>query len=591
MTDGAVTATTTSPATSPTPKRGWTPAFLRTIARSPLAMIGIIWLVILTVSVVAAGWIAPYDPLQQDLRNVLALPSLEHWLGTDSLGRDILSRLLWGGQDALLGAVEVVLVATVIGVPIGVVAGFVGGWFDALANRLADLLFSLPAVIVMLALAAVFGTSTSITMAGLGVLISAVYLRLARASTLAVRRELYVDAARVSGISTTRIIFGHILPNVVGPLIVQSSLTLGSALLLQAGLGFLGLGPVPPAPSWGAMVNEASQYLNQQPWLMVPSGFILIFTILAVNLIGDALRDGDGERQRASMLASIRTRARSRGSRVARAMPAESTEVVLDVRDIVISFPSGEGATDVVRGASFSVRRGETVGLVGESGSGKTMSALAILGLIPHPGVVTSGEIVFHGRDLVTATEAEFAALRGRGIGFISQEPMLALDPSFSVGSQLIAPLRRHRGLSRSEARTAALALLDEVGIRSPATVMKSFAHQLSGGMAQRVAIAIALTGNPDLLIADEPTTALDVTVQADILDLLRSLQAEHGMSILLVTHDLGVVADMCSRAVVMQHGAIVESAAIDDLFEDPQHEYTRSLIAATPNLIEERSS
>jgi peptide/nickel transport system permease protein len=420
-------------------------------------------------------------------------------------------------------------------------------------------------------------------MAALGFLLSASYVRLARASTLAVRNELYIDAARVSGISRGAIIFGHVLPNVLGPIIVQSSLTLGAAFLVQAGLGFLGLGPTPPSPTWGGMIADASTYLVQQPWLMVPPGAVLVLTILAVNVIADSLRDGDGIRQRASLLQ------RAEATSTSATAETENGDALLRIDGIEIGFPSDGGMKSVVRGATFDIRPGETVGLVGESGSGKTMTALAILGLLPYPGRVTGGSISFRGRNLVGMPERELAALRGSRIGMISQEPMVALDPSFTVASQLIAPLRRHRGLSRSVARTAARELLGRVGIPRVDAVMSSFPHELSGGMAQRVAIAIALTGEPDLLIADEPTTALDVTVQAGILDLLRLLQAETGMAIILVTHDLGVVADSCSRAVVMQDGMIVESALVEDLFARPQHAYTRQLIEATPSLLDRK--
>lgn len=560
-------------------------AVLRQLRRNPLAIAGFAWLVVIVVACVGAPFWHLADPLAQDLQHTLSLPSGAHLLGTDALGRDVLSRLLFGGQDALLGAVEVVVVALVIGVPIGVMAGYSGGWFDAAAARFADLLFSLPGIVVLLAVSAVFGNSTVIAMAAFGVLLSASYLRLARASTLAVRNELYVDAARVSGISRFAIVFGHVLPNVVGPLIVQSSLTLGAAFLIQAGLGFLGLGPTPPAPTWGGMIADASTYLIQQPWLMVPSGAVLILTILSVNIIGDALRDGDGQRQKFSLLRTAPSSATSAP------VPAMEPSSVLEVRDLVVSFTDGETTTDVVAGIDFTVARGETVGLVGESGSGKTMTALAVLGLLPYPGRVSAGQIVFEGRDLVQLPEKEFARFRGARIGMISQEPMVALDPTFTVAHQLIAPLRRHRSLSRAGARAAAADLLARVGIPRVDTVLRSYPHELSGGMAQRVAIAIALAGEPDLLIADEPTTALDVTVQAGILDLLRSLQRELGMSIILVTHDLGVVADTCSRAVVMQNGRIVESASIEDLFARPRHPYTRQLIDATPSLVTVGSS
>lgn len=560
---------------------------LARLIRSPLGLASLIWLAVLVLVCVFAPVLPLSDPLSQQLLSALHLPSAAHPLGTDSLGRDILSRIAWGGRDALLGALEAVAVALVIGVPLGVIAGYAGGWFDQVAGRFADVLFALPALIILLSLAAVAGTSTSVSMASLGVIYSASYLRLARASTRAVRNELYVDAARVSGISRASIVFGNVLPNTVGPLVIQSTLTFGAALLIQASLGFLGLGPPPPAPSWGAMTSEASMYLVQQPWLMVPSGSILILTILAVNLIGDELRDEGTTAVKSSVLKrAASTRPVEQAAR--QAVEADHDGVVLRVENLTVSFdPDGSPQANVVDHVSLTVSRGETLGLVGESGSGKTMTALAVLNLLPYPGAITEGRIIFEGTDLVGLSEKDMSRIRGRRIGMVSQEPMIALDPSFTVRSQLVAPLRRHKQLSRADARREAISLLKLVGILDPDVVLRKYPHELSGGMAQRVAIAIALSADPALLIADEPTTALDVTVQAGILDLLRSLQLRLGMAVILVTHDLGVVADSCSRAVVMQQGRIVESAPVDDLFERPQQRYTQQLLAATPSLIE----
>lgn len=555
--------------------------FLRRVYRAPLAAAGAIWLVVLAVASFAAPILPLRDPLQQNLAIALQGPSAEYWLGTDALGRDILSRVLWGGQGALLGSLEAVVVAIVLGVTFGVLAGFRGGWLNALANRTAELIFALPAMVVLLALAAVLGTNIIASMAAFGVLVSASYLRMAQTSTQAVRSELYVDAAKVAGLSTPRIVFGHVLPNVVGPIIVMSSLTFGAALLVQASLGFLGLGPPPPSPTWGGMIAEASTYIYRQPWLLVPTGVILALTILAANLIGDTLRDGDGKRQRFSLLK------RQPSTSTVPAQAVDSAGRLLEVRDLGITFSTDDSESKVVDGISFGIDRGEIVAVVGESGSGKTMTALGIIGLLPFPGHVCDGSIEFDGVNISSLPPAKMAAYRGQRIGMISQEPMMALDPCFTVASQLTAPIRRHRRVGRSAAKAVARNLLEEVGLRNIDAVMKSYPHQLSGGMAQRVAVAIALAGEPELLIADEPTTALDVTVQAGILDLLRSLQERTGMAIMFVTHDLGVVADIASRAVVMEHGRIVETASIDDLFDAPSHPYTRALIAATPSLIE----
>jgi peptide/nickel transport system permease protein len=574
-----------------TPRRS-AAQFLRSarVLRDPFAVGSILWLVLIAVLSFGAALLPLADPLQTDLSQAFQLPSAAHLLGTDSLGRDVLSRLLHGGQEALAGAALAVVVALVLGGTIGVVAGYYGGWVNALASRFADLIFSLPAVVVLLALAAVFGANTAVSMTSFGVLLSASYLRLAQTATLAVRSELYVDAAKVMGLSAPRIIFGHVLTNVAGPLIVQTSLTFGAALLVQAALGFLGLGAPPPAPDWGGMISEASQFIYLQPWLLVPTGIVLSLTILAANLLGDSLRDGNAARRKPSVLARARA--------AVDAVPDTATEQtshdagrLLEVEGLTVSFPGEHGDVDVVSDVSFSVAPGETLALVGESGSGKTMTALAVLGLLPYPGRIRRGAVRFAGSDLARVDEKVLASLRGSDIAMISQEPMVALDPCYTVRSQLTAPLRRHRRLSRSAAADAAARLLVDVGLGEHVDkVLTSYPHQLSGGMAQRAAIAIALAGSPRLLIADEPTTALDVTVQAGILDLLRTLSRSHELAVILVTHDLGVVADIADRAVVMEKGRIVEVQPVLELFAHPREDYTRALIAATPSLLDEET-
>jgi peptide/nickel transport system permease protein len=240
---------------------------------------------------------------------------------------------------------------------------------------------------------------------------------------------------------------------------------------------------------------------------------------------------------------------------------------------------------------SLTVRRGEILGLVGESGSGKTQTAFALLGLMPALATLTADGLAFDGHDLRELGRAARNSLRGRRIGYVPQEPMSNLDPSFRIGSQLVEPIRQHLKLSARQARERALGLLDRVGIADPARVFASYPHQISGGMAQRVLIAGAVSCDPDLLIADEPTTALDVTVQAEVLDLMRSLQRERQMGMILVTHDLGVVADLCDRVAVMQTGRIVETAPAAQLFADPQHPYTKMLLESTLEGAEPRNS
>ncbi|CAN5415443.1 dipeptide/oligopeptide/nickel ABC transporter permease/ATP-binding protein [soil metagenome] len=552
--------------------------YVRKVMATPTAVLGLAWLLAVIAAALFAPYLSAYSPTANDLSATFQLPSWAHPLGTDQLGRDILARLMFGAGEALLGSLLAVAVAVVIGLPLGLLAGYYGGATAALSLRFADLVLTIPSIIVLLAVLAVFGNKMHLAMIALGIMLSAGFLRLSNSTTQGVARELFVDAARVFGVADLRILLRHVLPNMIGPIVVQASMTLGIALLLQSGLSFLGLGVAPPNPSWGQMVAEASMQVYTQPWMMVPAGGAIALTTLAFNFIGDAARDSLPQAQRGSMLASTRVAPKSAKSDAILAM---GDEHVLSVRNLEVSVPGAEPhKAKLVKGVSFDVPRGSTVGLVGESGSGKTLTALSILGLLPQPLTITGGSVLFDGRDFAGADDEGYRGIRGRRIALVSQEPMVALDPCFKVKTHLRGPLMGIRGLSRREADAEAMELLKTVGMRDPKKVFESYPHQLSGGMAQRVAIAWALAGKPDLLIADEPTTALDVTVEAGILDLLRELQAKFGMSIILVTHDLGVVADICDHVIVMRDGQIVEQAPVEQLFATPHHPYTRSLLS-----------
>jgi peptide/nickel transport system ATP-binding protein len=263
---------------------------------------------------------------------------------------------------------------------------------------------------------------------------------------------------------------------------------------------------------------------------------------------------------------------------------------LLRVSDLVVEFSTENGIVRAVDGVSFDIFPNETVGIVGESGCGKTVSGLSILRLIPSPpGRIVSGQISFLGRDLITLSDAEIRKIRGHDISMIFQEPMTALNPVFTIGNQMIDVLKRHRGLTRQQARAGAIEMLDKVGISAPADRIDEYPHQLSGGMRQRVMIAMALSCDPKLLIADEPTTALDVTTQAQVLEQINRLQEEFHMSVILITHDLGVVAETCQRAIVMYCGRVVENTPIDQLFSAPQHPYTGGLLKAIPQVRDKR--
>lgn len=573
------------------------PALWRRVVRRPMAIGSLAFLVAVAASSLAASRIAPYDPLESDHAAILSGPSAAHLLGTDTLGRDVLTRLLHAGDSALGLALVAVVVAVVLAVPVGVFAGLVRGWADAVATRVADVLLAVPGIVVLLMVLALFDQNMAAAMVALGMIFAPGLLRVARAAAISVSQEPYIAAARVSGLNQAQIAFRHVLPRVVGPILVNLSVIAGSALLTQTGLNFLGLGVNPPSPSWGGMVADASAAMEMNRWLLVPTGGIVALSVIALVLLGDAIRDVTAERW--SGAPDTRRRAAppvtppddvQDGARRAPGPGAETDDPVIRVENLTVALPSrraGGGWDVVVENVSFSLGRGETLGLVGESGCGKTLTCLALLGLLPAGGRVTGGRVMIDGADTGTMTRQDRSRLRGSTIAFISQDPMAALDPNFTVGSQIGEAVRVHSGRDRRSARARTLALLEQVRIPDAARAARLYPHQLSGGMAQRVSIAVALAGEPSVLIADEPTTALDVTVQAEVLRLLTGIQRETGMAMLLISHDWGVVADTCGRCLVMYAGEIVEMGSVAGLLDRPLHPYSEGLLAADPHVSE----
>ncbi|MEV6501784.1 dipeptide/oligopeptide/nickel ABC transporter permease/ATP-binding protein [Streptomyces prunicolor] len=567
---------------------------LRRLLRNPVAVTCLALLALISLASLFAPLLTSQDPARSSLTDSLAPMSGKHPLGGDGVGRDVLARLLYGGRTSLLGALLAVAVAVVIGVPAGLVAGYYRKWFDAVSSWVSNLLMAVPAIIVLLVVMSAVGQNTYLAMAVFGVLMSPGVFRLIRASVISVREELYVDAARVSGLTDARIIRRHILPVVQAPTIIQGAQMLGLGIVIQSGLEFLGLGSATQA-SWGSMLNDAFGNIYTKPELMVWPGLALAVTVAAFGLLGNALRDAlDGTAvtgRKPSRGATARKPGAEKKAPPVISEAQDTDDALLVLEGLTVSYPTAQGEKTVVDGVSLTVRRGEVLGLVGESGSGKSQTAFAILGLLPREAQVATTRLEFDGTELGRLGRAAMNRYRGHRIAYVPQEPMSNLDPSFRIGAQLVEPVRRHLGLSAAEARTKTLGLLERVGISDPERVFRSYPHQISGGMAQRVLIAGAVSCEPDLLIADEPTTALDVTVQAEVLDLMRSLQSERNMGVILVTHDFGVVADLCDRVTVMQTGAVVESAPVERLFADPQHPYTRMLLASTLEDAEPRSA
>jgi peptide/nickel transport system permease protein len=594
-----------TPLTVPTPQVRVN--LLRRLLKRPIGAASLVFLAIVGAIAIFGPLIAPQDPNLASLQLVLAPPSADHLLGADSAGRDVLSRLLAATQISVAAALLALVVAIVIGVVAGLIAGYYQGWFDSVSSWFTGLIMALPGIVVLLAARAVLGPSVWISMAIFGILLSPSYFRLVYAAVTAVRSELYVDAARVSGLSDPRIIGKHILSVVRAPIIIQSAIIAGIAIAIQSGLEFLGLGDL-SVPTWGSMLNDGFTNIYKAPILMVWPSLAIALTCIALTLLANAMRDElertvSVRRRRRKIVTTSKTGSNTivtqsistsgisedeivgvppiRHDDDARAA-VRAEELVLSVRDLRVGYDQEGGrVTEVVHGVDLDIRRGEVHGLIGESGSGKTQTAWGVLGLLPRGGRVTDGTISYEGTRLDTLGEREYTAIRGKRIGYIPQEPMSNLDPAFTIGSQLVEPLRVALGLSKKDATDKALALLERVGIPNPKRTFAAYPHEVSGGMAQRVLIAGAVSTDPDIIIADEPTTALDVTVQAEVLDLLRDLQAERHMAMLLVTHNFGVVADLCDRVSVMQNGLIVETGPVRSIFNDAQHPYTQSLLGA----------
>lgn len=552
--------------------------------RQPATVIAFSGIAALVLIAVLTPWIAPYDPNFASIMERHQGVSWRHLMGTDGIGRDTYSRILFGARTAVWSSFESVGLAILVGVPCGLLVGYLGGWVDRIAMRGTDILQSVPSLIFAFALIAVLGRGPTQIALAVAIVFSVILMRIARALTLRERALLYVDAARVAGLSRSHILFREILPNVMGPLIVESAIMLGTAILIITMLTFLGLGLDASIVDWGGMLDETRQYQAVYPYTVLPPGLAIVFAVLMFNFAGDGLRDAlaGKERSGASRKRLKVRRAEDRVSPSPAGTPA--TQDLVTVERLKLEFPGeDEAVLEVLSNVSFSIRRGETLGLVGESGSGKSMTALALLGLVPQPGKATAGSIWFGGRDLAALSEPELNRIRGSEISIIFQDSIGGFSPVHTIGQQLAEPLRTHKGLSEADAMKRVVELLDLVGVPNAANRVKDYPHQFSGGMAQRASIAMALSCGPKILVADEPTTALDVTIQAQVLDLLGELQKRFNMAVLLITHDLGVVAESCDRVLVMYAGEIVEEGDVTQILTRPRHPYTQALLAATP--------
>ncbi|GAA1490188.1 dipeptide/oligopeptide/nickel ABC transporter permease/ATP-binding protein [Brachybacterium sacelli] len=611
---------------------------LRAVSGSPLApltslpwpsRLAVGFLVVLALVALCAPLVAPYSPLRSG--TPVLPPSAENWLGTDAIGRDIFSRIVYGARSSLLIGLASTVAALIAAMVLGSFAATASKLPSEILMRALDVIMSFPGISLAAVFVAVFGTSLPVLIFAIGFLYVPQLARIVRANVLSQFGEDYVAASQVMGASTPWILVKHVARNCIAPIMVFATVLVADAIVLEASLSFINAGVQPPAPSWGNILADGKQLLLSGYWwpTFFP-GLAILLTVLALNILSEGLtdamasprirskadveadeeamldaegtagaagRDGDdgaagadgadgsggaprhevlgavGEQTSHRLLVdSLAALRRAELTRPERPVVDESLPPLLRVEDLHISFPEAHGEIDILDGISFEVRPGETMGLVGESGSGKSVASLAVMGLLPSTARI-SGTVELDGVDLLSLPSKQLNALRGHEIAMIYQDALSSLNLSMLIRSQM-AQLTRRGGTRSAEE------LLELVGLE-PERTLSAYPHELSGGQRQRVLIAMALTRDPKLVIADEPTTALDVTVQKQVVDLLNRLREELGFAMVFVSHDLALVAQLAHRVTVMYAGQVIEQGATHEMLIDPRHEYTRGLLGS----------
>lgn len=560
-------------------------------------------LLAIVLATLLAPLIATHDPLATGLTRGPAAPDATHWFGTDRQGRDVFSRLLHGASYSLVIGLAATAIALLAAAVLGAIAATANKWVAEILMRGLDMVMSFPGIALAVMLVTVFGQSLPVLVLTIAFLYTPQLTRVIRANIIGQFGEDYVAAVRVMGASTPRVLVKHVARNCLAPILVFSTVLVADAIVFEASLSFIQAGVPDPEPSWGNVMAAGRQLVMSGAWWpTLFAGALITTTVLALNILAEGMTDAmaaprarsqvdavgvaaaieqlekpghDGEALRLAAAASLQQRLDQLRSvelaRTDRLVYGADRPPLLEVRNLSIGFPR-HGTVNVVDNVSFSVRPGETMALVGESGCGKSITALAIMGLLD-PRARISGEILFEGQNLLTMGQRQRNALRGKGIAMIYQDALSSLNPAMLIRSQM------GQLTSRGGTRTAN-ELLEMVGL-DPARTLNSYPHELSGGQRQRVLIAMALTRDPKLVIADEPTTALDVTVQKQVIELLNRLREELGFAMLFVSHDLALVAELSHRIAVMYAGQLVEQAPSRDILVQPIHEYTRGLLGA----------
>lgn len=565
------------------------------------ARISLFVILIVVLVAIFAPIVAPHNPLE--IFTARQAPTSEFLFGTDDKGRDVLSRMMYGARYSLIIGLCATAFALACAAVIGSVAAVSRKWVAEVIMRIMDIIMSFPGIALAAVFVAVFGNSIPVLIFAIGFLYIPQLTRVVRANVMSEYGEDYVNAVVVSGARAPWILTKHVARNCIAPIMVFTTVLVADAIVFEASLSFIQAGVPEPNPSWGNILADArAGVLAGQWWQALFPGLAIMITVLCLNILSEGLTDAmvaaptakieepknmsdvdreadklltdpvaAHEAQREALekrLADLRAIEHQRSDRHTQRFDAEP---LLEVKDLCISFPR-HGDVNVVDHVSFSVRPGETMGLVGESGCGKSITSLAVMGLHDAKANIR-GEILYQGKNLLDLTPKQHNALRGHELAMIYQDALSSLNPSMLIKTQM-------KQLTKRGGTRSAEELLELVGL-DPQRVLGSYPHELSGGQRQRVLIAMALTRDPKLVIADEPTTALDVTVQKQVIDLLNELRDKLGFALIFVSHDLALVAEVAHKITVMYAGQVVEQAPTVELLTNPQHEYTRGLLGS----------
>jgi peptide/nickel transport system permease protein len=519
-----------------------------------------------------------------DVANMLQGPSAEHWAGTDNLGRDIFYRVLVATRLSVELALAATCIAVVFGLLLGTVGVVVGRRAARLVSAVINVAIAFPGILLALFFAIIFGAGAKGAVLAIGFAGAPGFARLSQTLVAGIEQRDFVAAARIGGAGRARILVRHVLPNIAEPLIVNTTISAGGALLAFASLSFLGLGVQPPSYDWGRLLGDGLTGIYEQPVAALAPGIAVILAGLAFNLFGEALAKGIGLTTTLGGVPLGKVKRSGPGVSTTPSVPARD-DALLEVADLVVTFPGRGAAIHPVRGVSFCIEPGQAVGVVGESGSGKSLTALALARLIEEPGRVDASRLNFAGTDLLTTSPRTHRQLLGKSFAMVFQDPMTSLNPTQRVGRQLAEVAQQHLGQSRRAALGRAVDRLRAVRIPAAERRAHQYPHEFSGGMRQRAMIGMGLMGTPRLIVADEPTTALDVTVQRRVLDLLESIRSSDDVALLLISHDVAVIRQVCDRVLVMYAGRIVEELPTTELGTAARHPYTRALVAAVPDM------